>query len=330
VQRNVMECPMKAIQVSQFGDPSVLCLENVDPPRLEHDHQVLVQIRAAGVNPVDTYIRAGTYARKPALPYTPGIDGAGQVIAVGAAVERFKVGDRVYGGWPVTGTYAEQALYDDQWLFPLPDALSFEQGASLFVPYSTAYRALFHKGMAQPGETILIHGATGAVGLAAVQLAVAAGMTVIGTGGSAPGRELALAQGASFMVNHHQDHYQDTILEVTAGRGVNVILEMLANKNLGTDLTLAAPGGRVVVIGSRGSVEINPRDIMGRETVVTGMSLFNTLPETMEQIQRYLQAGLKNGSLSPVVYQTLPLEAAPAAHTGVMANAAQGNWVLLP
>jgi len=321
---------MKAIQVSQFGEPSVLRLEHVDSPSLENDHQVLVQIEAAGVNPVDTYIRAGTYARKPALPYTPGIDGAGQVIAVGDAVDRVKVGDRVYGGWPTTGTYAEQALYDHQWLFPLPDALSFEQGAGIFVPYSTAYRALFHKGMAQPGETVLIHGATGAVGLAAVQLAVAAGMTVIGTGGSARGRELAQVQGASFMFDHHQDGYSEAILEVTSGRGVDVILEMLANRNLAIDLTLTAPGGRVVVIGSRGPVEINPRDIMGRETIVTGMSLFNTPPETMEHIQCYLQAGLNNGHLTPVVYQTLPLAAAPDAHRGVMATAAQGNWVLLP
>jgi NADPH2:quinone reductase len=321
---------MKAIRVSEFGGPDVMHLELVDPPELKHDHQVLVAIGAAGVNPVDTYIRAGNYARKPSLPYTPGIDGAGLVVAVGNAVDGVKVGDRVYGGWPITGTYAEQVLYEDRWVFPLPDSLSFEQGAGVYVPYSTAYRALFHKGMAQPGDTVLIHGATGAVGLAAVQLAVASGLTVIGTGGSPAGRELAQAQGATVVLDHHQANYRDDILDATGGQGVDVVLEMLANQNLGDDLALMAPGGRIVVIGSRGSVEINPRDIMGRESTVTGMSLFNTPPEVLQQIQRYLQAGLSNGSLTPIVYQSLPLASAPEAHHAVMSTPAQGNWVLLP
>jgi NADPH2:quinone reductase len=326
----LIQQPMKAIQVSRFGEPAVMQLETVAPPALQDDHQVIVGIRAAGVNPVDTYIRAGRYGRLPALPYTPGLDGSGEVLAVGAAVETCQVGDRVYGGWPTTGTYAEQTLYSSQWVFPLPAGVSFEQGAGIFVPYSTAYRALFHKGMAQPGDTVLVHGATGAVGLAAVQLAVAAGMTVIGTGGSPAGRELAQAQGAALVVDHHREEYRQDILDATSGQGVDVILEMLADVNLAHDLILAAPGGRVVIIGSRGTVDINPREIMGRETTVTGMSLFNTPPETMQQIQCYLQAGLKNGSLVPLLRQTLPMAAASEAHEAVMSSAAQGNWVLLP
>lgn len=105
---------------------------------------------------------------------------------------------------------------------------------------------------------------------------------------------------------------------------------MLANVNLGHDLTLVGPKGRIVIIGSRGTVEVNPRDIMGRETTVTAMSLFNTPSETIQQIQRYLQAGLSNGSLRPIVHQTLPLASAPEAHDGIMAAPAQGNWLLLP
>jgi NADPH2:quinone reductase len=284
---------MKAIRVSEFGEPAVMQLETADPPTLQDDHQVVVRIRAAGVNPVDTYIRAGGYGRLPALPYTPGLDGAGEVLAVGALVDTCRVGDRVYGGWPITGTYAEQALYNSQWVFPLPDAVAFEQGAGIFVPYSTAYRALFHKGMAQPGNTVLVHGATGAVGLAAVQLAVAAGMTVIGSGGSPAGRELVYAQGATLVVDHHQESYRQEILAATSGQGVDVILDMLADVNLGHDLTLAAPGGRVVVIGSRGTVTINPRDIMGRETTVTGMSLFNTPPKPCSKFSATCRLALK-------------------------------------
>lgn len=321
---------MKAIRVSQFGEPDVMQLETVEPLTLTHEQQVLVQIKAAGVNPVDTYIRAGTYPRRPSLPYTPGLDGAGEVLAVGSGVTTLKVGDRVYGGWPTTGTYAELAVYDSQWVFPLPENVPFEPGAGIFVPYSTAYRALFHKGMAQPGDTVFIHGATGAVGLAATQLAVAAGMTVIGTGGSPAGRELAQAQGASLVVDHHQDNYHDEIFAATAGHGVDVILEMLANVNLDRDLKLAASGGRVVIIGSRGSIEIDPREIMGRETVVAGLSLFNTPARQLQQIQQYVAAGLRNGSLAPIVHQSLPLASAPEAHRAVMTSSARGNWVLLP
>jgi NADPH2:quinone reductase len=186
---------MKAIQVHSFGDADVLQLVTIPTPTIQSDNQVLVELHGVGVNPVDTYIRAGTYARRPALPYTPGIDGAGVVAAVGSGVTHLAVGDRVYGGWPLTGTYAEFALYDSQWLYPLPDPVDFTAGATLFVPYATAYRALFHKGHAQPGDTVLIHGATGAVGLAATQLAIAAGLTVIGTGGSAAGRQLVRQQG---------------------------------------------------------------------------------------------------------------------------------------
>lgn len=321
---------MYAIRVSDFGDPSVMQFTTVDPPELANDHQVMVQIKAAGVNPVDTYIRSGNYSRQPSLPYIPGIDGSGQVVAVGASNRSLKVGDRVYGGWPITGTYAELTLYEGQWVFPLPDTMTYEQGAGIFVPYSTAYRALFHKGMAQPGDTVLIHGATGSVGLAAIQLAVAQGIKVIGTGGSPAGRELAQKQGADLVLDHYQSDYTEAILDATSGRGVDVILEMLANVNLSRDLALVTQSGRIVIIGSRGRVEINPREIMGRESMLTGMSLFNTPREELQRIQQHLLAGLSNGSFRPVVHQTLPLSSAAAAHRGLMSTHAQGNWVLLP
>jgi NADPH2:quinone reductase len=321
---------MHAIRVSRFGDPAVMQYETVDPPELTRDHQVIVRLHAAGVNPVDTYIRSGQYSRQPDLPYTPGIDGAGQVVAVGAGVKSLQVGDPVYGGWPLTGTYAEFALYEEPWVFPRPDHITAEQGAGIFVPYSTAYRALFHKGQAQPGDKVLIHGATGSVGLAAVQLAVAQGLTVIGTGGSVAGRALAQAQGATLVLDHHQSDYGDAILEATSGQGVDVVLEMLANVNLGRDLSLIAPKGRIVVIGNRGEIAINPRDIMAGEAILTGMSLFNTPAQDLQRMQQHFMAGLRNGSLCPVVYQSLPLSSAPEAHQEIMSSPAQGNWVLLP
>jgi NADPH2:quinone reductase len=325
---------MEAIRVTQFGDPEVLIPTTLEAPILGSDTQVLVEIQAAGVNPVDTYIRSGQYGRLPQLPYTPGLDGAGVVTAVGAQVTSVQVGDRVYGGWPITGTYAQFALYDSAWVFPLADPLSFEQGACIFVPYSTAYRALFHKGQAQaPGnaqKTVLVHGATGAVGLAAVQLAVAAGLRVIATGGSPAGRDLVAAQGAAVVLDHHSDNYGSALLEATEGQGVDVIIEMLANVNLGHDLTWLAPGGRVVVVGNRGTVTLNPRDIMAKDSTITAVNLFNTPAETLQRLQSDLYSGFSQGTLSPVVRQSLPLGQAAVAHQRVLEAGGQGNWVLVP
>ncbi|MEY3298981.1 MAG: hypothetical protein RLZZ597_2241 [Cyanobacteriota bacterium] len=321
---------MQAIRATQFGGPEVLTLQAADVPNLQSETQILVEIRAAGVNPVDTYIRAGTYGRLPPLPYTPGTDGAGIVVAVGESVRQVQVGDRVYGGWPITGTYAQFALYEEAWVYPLPSNLSFEQGAGIFIPYSTAHRALFEKAQAQPGETVLIHGATGAVGLAAVQLALQAGLRVIGTGSTQAGRALVQAQGAEIVLDHHSPNYRDHLLAATADRGVNVILEMLANVNLGHDLPLLAFGGRVVIIGSRGTVEINPRDIMTKESTLAAVNLFSTPPERLHHIQTQLSPGFRDGTLSPIVAQAHPLAEAAAVHGKILEPGALGNQVLIP
>ncbi|MEB3290374.1 MAG: NADPH:quinone reductase [Leptolyngbya sp.] len=321
---------MQAIRVAQFGGPEQLTIQTIDVPQLQSATQVLVEIHAAGVNPVDTYIRAGTYGRLPSLPYTPGTDGAGMVVAVGDAVRRVQVGDRVYGGWPITGTYAQFALYEADWVYPLPPALSFEQGAGIFIPYSTAHRALFEKAQAQAGETVLIHGATGAVGLAAVQLAVDAGLRVIGTGSTIAGRDLVQAQGAEVVLNHHDADCGAQILAATGGQGVDIILEMLANVNLGKDLPILAFGGRVVVIGNRGTVEINPRDIMAKESTITAVNLFSTPPDRLHQVQAQLAPGLLRGALQPIVAQTYPLPGAAAAHRQILEPGTLGNRVLIP
>ncbi len=319
---------MKAIRIHQFGGPEVLKLEEL-PELMPGPGQVLVRVRAAGVNPVDAYIRSGTYAIKPALPYTPGHDAAGLVEAIGAGVSGPRVGDRVYTAGTLSGAYAELALCEASQLYPLPERVSFAQGAALGVPYATAYRALFQRAGARPGETVLVHGATGGVGSAAVQLARAAGLTVIGTGSSEKGRRLVAEQGADQVLDHSASGYLQLIPELTGGRGVDVILEMLADVNLGQDLTLLAPGGRVVVIGSRGTVEINPRDAMSRDAAILGMVLFNTPEAERRAIHAALRAGLANGTLRPVIREELPLTEAARAHELVMAPGACGKIVLI-
>jgi len=320
---------MKAIRVHEFGGPEVLHLEEVPEPQPSAG-QVIVRIAAAGVNPVETYIRSGTYALKPPLPYTPGSDGAGTVAAVGQGVTRFAVGDRVYLAGSLSGTYAERALCEEGSLVPLPANTSFAQGAALYVPYGTAYQALFRRAKAHSGETLLVHGASGGVGIAAVQMARAAGLRVTGTAGTDRGRELVLAEGAHDALDHSAADHFEKALALTGGRGYDVIVEMLANVNLARDLTILARDGRVVVIGSRAPIEINPRDAMMRDASILGMTLRNATPADLAAIYAALAAGLENGTLRPVIGQQIPLAEAPRAHTAVMEPGAYGKIVLVP
>lgn len=325
---------MKAIRVSQFGGPEVLKLEEV--PNLKPGAgQVVVRMGAIGVNPVETYMRAGTYPRKPTLPYTPGKDGAGTVESIGPAANpkepvRFKVGDRVYIADSLSGAYATQSLCDARLIFPLPAQVSFAQGAAMGIPYSTAFRALFHRAQARGGETVLVHGASGAVGIAAVQLARAAGLHIVGTVGTDRGRQLVMAEGAHEVLDHNSPGHFDEALALTGGRGFDVILEMLANVNLGRDLPILAPRGRVVVVGNRGNAEIDARHTMTRDSSILGMSMWNASTEEQISIHSALVAGLENKTLRPVVGQEFPLAEAGRAHVAVMESGAFGKIVLIP
>ena len=321
---------MKAILVRQFGGPEVLKLEDL-PDLKPGAGQALVRIHAAGVNPADTYARTGNYAVLPPLPYTPGTDGAGVIEAVGQGVQKVKAGDRVYVAKSLTGTYAEYALAVESQMHGLPENISFCQGAGVFIPYGTAYHALHHQAQAHGGETVLVHGASGGVGIASVQMARALGMTVFGTAGSAKGLELIKREGAHQAFDHSKPGYQDEILKATGGQGVDCILEMLANVNLGADLKLLAKMGRVIVIGSRGDVTITPRDIMGRRASIRAFTLWAiTEPEAID-IHAGIIAGLENGTLHPIVGAELPLKDAAQAHIDVMkSSGAFGKIVLIP
>jgi NADPH:quinone reductase len=313
--------------VHKFGGPEVLQLDEVAEPKAGPG-QVLVEIKAAGVNPVDTYIRSGNYAMLPQLPYVPGADGAGVVKALGDGVTRVRPGERVWVARQAG--YASVVAADAAMVHPLPAGLSFAQGAAVGVPYGTAYRGLHHKGQARAGETLLVHGASGGVGIAAVQLGVAHGMTVIGTGGSERGRKLVAEQGAHHVLDHTSPDYTKRLMELTGGKGADVILEMLANVNLGKDIDLVARFGRIVVIGNRGSIEINPRGTMGKDASIHGLSLWNATPAELASIMAAISAGLANGTLRPVVGKEFPLAQAAAAHTAVLEPGAYGKIVLVP
>ena len=320
---------MKAIQVHQFGGPEVLALHDIPIPK-PGPGQVLVRVHAAGVNPYDTYMRNGTYPIKPPLPYTPGSDAAGTVEAVGEGVKKVKPGDRVYTAKTISGAYAEYTLALESQLNPLPEKISFSQGAGLWVPYGTAYTALHHHAHARAGETLLIHGASGGVGLAAVQLARAFGLTVIGTAGTQRGLDLVKKEGAHHAFDHTKPNCADEITKATGGRGVDIVLEMLANVNLATDLKLLALLGRVIVIGNRGEITINPRELMSRRASVRGFTLWAATEAETTEIYAGIDAGLENGTLRPIVGKELPLKDAPQAHQDILAPGALGKIVLVP
>jgi NADPH2:quinone reductase len=322
---------MKAIVVREFGGPERLTLEEVVDPA-PGPGQVLVRIHAVGVNPYDTYMLSGNYATKPALPYTPGADAAGVVEAVGAGVTDLAVGARVWvlgtSIFKSYGAYAEKAVCERHQVHPLPDRLTFAQGAAVGVPYVTAWRALHQRARIQPGETLFIHGASGGVGLAATQIARSFGLTVIGTAGTPEGRALVSAQGARHVLNHREDGYLDKLKGLTGGNGPDVILEHLANVNLDNDLGVLGFGGRVVVVGNRGRIEIDPRKTMAKDGAILGMALWNTTPADMSRIFAALDAGLADGSLTPVVSMELPLADAARAHRLIMEPGAKGKIVL--
>ena len=323
---------MRAIVVSEFGAAEVMKL-SIRPDPTPGPGQVLIEVHVAGVNPVDTYIRSGVYAKLPELPFVPGWDGAGRVLAVGTGVAGLAEGDRVYfsgtAAGRAIGSYAELVVCGEVQVFPLPGHLSYAQGASVGVPYATAYRALHQRGCARAGEWVLIHGASGAVGTAAVQLARVHGLTVIGTAGTPEGVALVQREGAHHGVLHGTPETAAWIAGLTQGRGVDLIIEMLANRNLDTDLSLLANHGRVVVVGNRGRVEIDPRQTMARESAILGVSLWHASDLELQEVHRQMAPDLAGGRLTPVVGRSFPLEEAAQAHREILAGGARGKIVLI-
>ena len=320
---------MQAIVVHEYGEPEVMKLEDASVPE-PSDGQVLVKIEAAGVNPVDTYLRTGIHAHAPELPYTPGKDGAGVVEKTGNGVTNFKPGDRVYTAGSISGTYAEYSLCGEKQLGKLPENVPFEKGAGVWTPYATSYRALFQKARAESGETVLIHGASGGVGLAAVQWAKDAGLTVIGTASSDEGKRLVEEQGADAVFDHTDEDHLGEIREVAGGKGVDLIIEMLANVNLERDFEALAMFGRIVVVGNRGSLQFTPRLAMTKDATIYGMSLFNAPAEKLAEIHTAVVDALSRGAIDPVIAETIPLAEAPRSHHQVIENKASGKIVLVP
>jgi NADPH2:quinone reductase len=316
---------MKAMQMKDYGPASALTLTETSKPNFNAD-QILVQVGAAGVNPVDTYLRSGTNNYSTTFPHTPGLDGAGTIVELGDQVTGFEIGQRVYFSRNLTGSSAEFAVCATTHTYPLADALSFEEGACLGIPYTTAHRALFGRANAKAGDKVLVHGATGAVGIATVQLALSAGMDVVASAGTQAGADLLREQGVESVIMHNEDNHLAPFQSLE--NGFDVIIEMLANHNLDQDLKALAFGGCIAVIGNRGTVEINPRDLMARDASIVGVALANIKPNELALIAKALRPLFEKGVLKPVIRHCYDLTELAQAHEDVLKSGALGNLVV--
>jgi len=320
---------MRAVRVHKFGGPEVLQVEQgVGVPEVLPD-QVMVRVVVAGINPVETYIREGQYPRLPELPYTPGSDAAGYVQQCGRNVTSLKVGDRVFvTGTTNSGSYAQYIVTEATYVFPLHPRLSFAQGASLGVPFFTAYKALILRAETKPGETVLIHGASGAVGTAAVQIARALGATVVGTAGTKDGMDVVSRCGAHHVFNHNHKSYEKKMVD-HLGTGFDVIIEHLANINLGHDLGMLKEHARVMVVGCRGGVNINPRHLMLPEASIRGVALGTSTPPEWAQMGAAIVAGIESGWVNPVINKEYAMEEVQQVHYDIIhSKGAKGKLVL--
>ncbi|WKX91477.1 hypothetical protein Q1695_009930 [Nippostrongylus brasiliensis] len=318
---------MLAAVIKKFGGPEVIeVLSNVPIPIIESAKQVLVRVGASGVNPVDTYIRNGQYAALPTLPYIPGRDGAGIVEQIGEDVQDVRVGDRVYFATTVTGSAAEYCVAEK--VFPLPPELSLQEGACLGVPYMTAHRALFILGNVQEGQRVLVHGASGGVGIAAVQMAAGHDITVVGTAGTDEGMTLVRENGASDVYNHRKNGYLDE-MKKKYSEGFDLIVEMAAHVNLMSDLDLLAKNGKVAVVGSRGEVKINPRALMSRESSVFGVGLAHSTDADWFEASSFIFKHFSTTRYRPVIGRVYPLSSISDAHRDVMSGEGARGKLLL-
>ncbi|WP_277555246.1 NADPH:quinone reductase [Halobaculum limi] len=319
---------MRAVRFHEHGDESVLQVEEVDRPEVDSD-EVLVEVASAGVNPVDTYFREGSYEPY-GLPAIPGVDAAGTAVEVGDAVGGIEEGDAVYAtglSSTIPGGYAEFVAVPDDRIAVLPDDADLVAAGGAGVAAVTAWRALIQHANLRPAESVLIHGGSGGVGHAAVQVAAATGATVIAT--AAPEYHDAVADlGADAVLDYDRDDLADAVTEV-AGGGVNVVLDHRLDEYLGFDAEVAAQSARVVGIGEN-DPEIGfpvSAAARGKDLNLQLMSMFNT-PSLADALNDL--ASLWGDDLTIEVARSYDLEEAAAAQSDVMTDSFLGKLVIEP
>jgi NADPH2:quinone reductase len=323
---------MNAIVFAQTGGPEVLALADVPKPEVRPG-MVLIRVHAIGVNFADTRFRQGTYVVKPKLPDTPGMEAAGVVEAVGEGVTGVRPSMRVAAF--TVKAYAEYCQAPESMILPLPDAVGFVEGAAFPIQVLTAYHMLHTADSVTAGRAVLVHSAAGGVGLAAVQIAKAAGARVFGTVSSDAKAALVREHGADAVINYGSDKFADEVLRLTDGRGVDLILDAVGKPTFDEGLRCLAPFGHLILYGRAGGPTdpLNVATLSAKSLKVSGFmipTVTRNYPDmTRESAQRCFEL-MQQGRLRLHIGRTFPLAAAADAHRYLESRQSTGKLVLLP
>jgi NADPH:quinone reductase len=323
---------MQAVRCHQWGPPSVLRLDIVAPRPLQ-PHEVRIRVHAAGVNFADTLMVAGTYQVKPAFPFTPGLEAAGEVVEVGAAVDSLAPGRRVLAVLRFGGGYAEEIVCDADTVVPIPDAMDFVTAAAFPVAYGTAHFALTHRGQLESGENLLVLGAAGGVGLATVEIGKHLGARVIAAAGGPDKLAVARAHGADELIDYRQDSIRDRVRELTQGRGADVVFDPVGGDAFDQALRAVNWEARMLIIGfAAGRIQAVPANlILVKNISVIGVVWGAQAERDPVLVSRNLAELLRwweAGRLRPLVARTFPLAGAGAAMEALLSRRHAGKIVL--
>ena len=322
---------MRAVLCEAWGSPEALAVADVPEPRPGPD-EVLIRVHACGVNFADALIVQGRYQEKPALPFTPGLEVAGEIVAMGRDVGGLGTGQRV-AALCTTGGYAEMAVAPAAVTVRIPDSMPSETAAGFMVAYGTAHLGLGHRAGLRSGETLLVHGAGGGVGLAAVEVGKTMGATVIATAGSEDKRALARAHGADHVIDYRAGRFKDIVKTLTDGRGADVVFDPVGGGVLAQSMRCIAWEGRLLVIGfAAGDIPEVPAGLV----LVKNISLVGVYwgayrihdPGLVTASLRHLLGWYEKGALRPVISEVLPLEHAAQALRRLLCREARGKIVL--
>jgi NADPH2:quinone reductase len=324
---------VKAVRFHELGGPEVLRFEDAPDP-VPAPGEVLVRVRAAGVNFADTMTTEGRYYLRPKFPQIPGLEVAGEIEAIGEEVTGPAPGDRVMAVLPNGGGYAERCVAGASYVTPIPEGLDFVAAAALPVQAVTADQVLHVAGRVQPREWVVVHSAAGGTGSFLVQMAKLAGARVIATAGSPQRLELAAELGADAVVDYSQTDWLEQVEEITAGRGADVVIESVGGDVFEGSFRCLAPFGRLVVIGQSGGPPplFNPLRLMRQNQSLVGYYLMTAMenPALMAATRDRLTSALRSGALRVVIGETAPLSEAAVVHGRLLRRETQGKLVLIP
>jgi NADPH:quinone reductase len=323
---------MKAVRCRAWGPPDTLRLEEVESPSLQ-PHQVRIRVRAAGVNFADTLMVGGNYQVKPAFPFTPGLEAAGEIIETGAAVDGLQAGQRVLAALLWGGGYSEEIVLDAAAVVPIPAAMDFVTAAAFPVAYGTSHFALTHRGHLQPGETLLVLGAAGGVGLTAVEIGKILGARVIAAAGGDEKLAVARSRGADALVDYRTESIRDRVRALTDGKGADVVFDPVGGDAFDQALRAVNWEARMLVIGfAGGRIQAVPANlILVKNISVIGVVWGAQAERDPALISRYLAELLRwwgAGRLKPLVAKTFPLAEAAAAMNALLSRQYAGKIVL--